>query len=318
MKRKFEKIKIGISGCLLGQNVRHNGGHKRNRYCTDQLSKWFDFQPACPEMAIGMSAPRPALRLIGDPLQPRMVESDNQENDYTDKMQDWSSQAINSMSQLSGYILADKSPSCGLFRVKCYNDKNHPEHLSRGIFAKALTDQFPLLPVEESGRLNDPQLRENFIMRVFVYRDWQQLMHKPLKPKLLINFWAQYKYLAMAHGQAEYRKIGRLIANLKTRPIDVTAEMFIQQLMQHISKPASRKNHSNVMQHLQGFLKAALPAQDRTELSKLIERYRKGIIPLEVPMTLLRHHFSHQSNPWVELQVYFEPHPQELELASQI
>lgn len=316
-----KRIPVGISACLMGQPVRFNGSHKRSRFCTDTLSEYFDYVSLCPEVAIGMSIPREPIRLVSenssDP-QVRAVGVDDPSTDVTEPLIEYARQQASSQTQLCGYIFMQKSPSCGLFNVKRYLKNGHPEGTTTGVYAKAFTDANPLLPVEEAGRLNDAALRENFLTRVFAYHDWQQFRAGGISARSLIDFHSRYKYLVMAHSLVHYKSMGRTLANLRERKIDDVANEYFSQLMAALAKPASRKMHTNTLMHLQGYLKNFLSSDDKAELTRLIDEYRRGIVPLIVPLTLLKHHLNHHEevDSYARQQVYLDPHPYELGLRN--
>ena len=316
------KIALGISACVMGEQVRFNGGHKRSRFCTDELSKYFDFKPVCPEVAIGMGVPRQPIRLLGKSAQdnaPRAVGVDTPELDVTEPLLAYADECTKSMPELCGYIFMQKSPSCGLFDVKRYLPNGHPEGKVKGLFAGRILENNPLLPVEEAGRLNDAALRENFMVRVFTYHDWHDFLTQPLTPKRLINFHSRYKYLIMAHSTSFYKQMGQLLADLST-DIEEKAHAYFQLLMTSLAKPATRKTHTNTLMHLQGYLKKVLSPADKQELADIILRYHEGVIPLIVPLTLLKHHLNHQEglSDYARQQVYLNPYPYELGLRNAI
>lgn len=317
------RIPVGISSCLLGEPVRFNGSHKRSRFCTDTLSRYFEFTSVCPEMGIGMPVPRPPIRLVSqnanDP-EVRALGTDNPDLDVTIPLRDYAHQQAARLDQLCGYIFMQKSPSCGLFGVKRYLANGHPEGTAGGVYATELQRLLPLVPMEEAGRLNDDTLRENFMVRVFTLHDWRQFRAQPLTANGLINFHSRYKYLVMAHSVAQYKTIGRLLADLRSRALEDIADDYILALMTALAKPASRKSHTNTLQHLQGYLRHHLDSGDREELTDLIGQYRQGIVPLIVPLTLLKHHLAHSQDVsvYARNQVYLNPHPYELGLRNAI
>ena len=318
-----DRIPVGISACLMGQAVRFNGSHKRSRFCTDTLSQYFDFVSICPEVAIGMGTPREPIRLVSEHAADnnvRAVGVTDSSIDVTDALAEYGARQAQQQQQLCGYIFMQKSPSCGLFGVKRYLPNGHPEGSTRGIYADAFCKAHPLLPVEEAGRLNDAALRENFMTRVFAYHDWQQFQAVGISRKGLISFHSRYKYLVMAHSMLHYKSMGRLLANLREGNLKVLAQDYFVQLMTALAKPASRKMHTNTLMHLQGYLKQLISASDKAELSEIINQYRQGIIPLVVPLTLLKHHLNRygESNQYACQQVYLNPHPYELGLRNAI
>ncbi|WP_217474145.1 YbgA family protein [Stutzerimonas stutzeri] len=312
-------IKVGISACLLGKPVRFNGGHKESRLCSETLARHFEFVPVCPEVAIGLGTPRQPIRLVGDPDQPRAVGSVNAELDVTDALTAYGNQVAAELQDICGFILMQKSPSCGMERVKVYQASGHPiEGGGSGLFARALMQAQPDLPIEEDGRLNDPVLRENFLTRIFAYAEWQRLLASGLTCKALVEFHSRYKYQLMATDPVQYKALGRLVATVGKQPLEQFAPTYFSQLMVALKKTASRGTHSNVLQHLSGYLKRDLGTQDKQELQRLIDQYREGVVPLVVPMTLLKHHFRRHPDRYVATQVYLQPHPEDLSLRNGI
>lgn len=315
----FPRVKIGVSSCLLGQEVRFNGGHKRDGFVVGGLARFVDYVPVCPEVAIGLGVPRPTIRLVGDPEQPRAVGSDDPDRDVTQRLADFAAGQVPSLGGIHGYILKKDSPSCGMERVKVYSPKGGAaQRKGVGIYARVLMGRLPLLPVEEEGRLNDPVLRENFLTRVFVYERWQRLLAAGLTRGALIGFHSDHKYLAMAHSQAAYRRMGQLLSDLKNADMEAVAPMYIAELMAALQRRVNRKRHVNVLQHMMGYLKRRIDGGDKAELAESIESYRRGEVPLVVPVTLLRHYFRRNPDPYMERQVYLRPHPDELSLRNAI
>jgi len=312
----MEKIPVGISSCLLGAEVRYDGGHKRDPYINGTLGQYFEFVPVCPELAIGMGVPRAPIRLVGDPQRPRARGVKDSSRDVTDALEDYGRRMGGELTAICGYILKRGSPSCGMERVKVYSETGMPAGAGSGIYARTFMARQPLLPVEEEGRLGDPVLRENFVARVFVYHRWQQLVAAGLTPARLIDFHACHKLTVMSHSQAAYRRLGRLVAEAGTRELAELAQAYVSELMTALRRRATPKQHVNVMQHLMGYLKKYLDAADKAELLDTLEAYRRGELPLIVPITLLRHHFRRHPHPYVERQYYLSPHPRELMLRN--
>lgn len=313
------KIRVGISSCLLGEEVRYNGGHKRSHLCTRELARYFDFVSVCPEVGIGMGVPRKPVRLVGNPENPSAVEVDNPAHDVTSALRDYARAKAGELHDLSGYIFIKGSPSCGLFRVKVYNEKGNPvEATGRGIYAGVITDSLPLLPVEEAGRLQDAVLKENFISRVYAYHNFYLLKQDGLTAKKLIDFHSRYKYTLMAHNPQSYSPLGRMLSDAGNQdPLELGTRYF-GKLMEALEKKASRKSNTNVLQHLQGYLKNALSREEKEKLGEVIEQYRQGIIPLIVPVTLLKNHFHVHPDPYIAAQSYLQPYPEDLGLRNAI
>jgi uncharacterized protein YbgA (DUF1722 family)/uncharacterized protein YbbK (DUF523 family) len=312
------KIPVGISACLLGLEVRHDKGHKHSRYCTGVLSRYFQFRSLCPEMGAGLSAPRKAMHLAEQGGELRMITTDGR-RDYTDLMQDFITRTMPSLAPLRGYILMAKSPSCGMERIRVYNDDGNVQHRdASGLFAAALQTHYPLMPLEEEGRLNDDTLRENFIERVFLYDDWCQLREQGLTAQRLIDFHSRHKFQLLAHCQKTYRQLGPLLSDLKSRPLEDIAEEYIQALMVAMKKRVSRGAHVNTLQHLAGFLREGLSDTDRALINEQIEAYLREEVPLIVPMTLLRGGMRKVPQPYLEKQGYLSPYPDDLGLRNRV
>jgi uncharacterized protein YbgA (DUF1722 family)/uncharacterized protein YbbK (DUF523 family) len=313
----MEKILVGISSCLLGNQVRYDGGHKYHSYIEHTLGNYFNFRAFCPEMEAGMGVPRPAVHLRETVDGIRCVGVKDHDWDVTEDLRRASQQQTNWLDDLCGYILKKDSPSCGMERVKVYANEI-PVKNGVGVFAEFLQKQYPALPLEEEGRLGDPALRENFIQRVFVRERWRQLNQEPLTVHGLMVFHSRHKLIAMSHDQNQAREIGRLIAELNSRDINNQAQTYLLALMSCLKVVATRGNHVNVLQHIQGYLKHKLDGDDKQELVATIEEYRLGRVPLVVPLTLLRHHFRKQPDPFIDASYYLSPHPAELSLLNEI
>jgi len=313
-----KKIRVGISACLLGEEVRFDGGHKRDAYITGTLGQFFEFVPVCPEAAVGLGIPRQPIRLVKVGAGIRAVGTKDPRLDPTDALADYGRETADRLAGISGYILKNNSPSCGMERVRVYNDKGMPERNGRGIYAAAVMEALPLLPVEEEGRLGDPVLRDNFVERVFVYQRWQALAEAGITARGLVDFHSDHKYLVMAHSQSAYRELGRMVADAGAADIQELADRYLSRFMKALAKPATPRQHVNVLQHLSGYLKDHLDAGDRAELLETIMQYREGLLPLIVPITLLKHHFRRHPHPYVERQHYLSPHPKELMLRNRI
>jgi len=317
-------IKVGVSACLLGQEVRYNGSHKRSRYIQDVLSEYFDFLPLCPEMGIGMGVPRKPIRLITtsgnneEGIEAALSEDNNVR--FTEALKQYAHTQAKHLTDASGYIFMQKSPSCGYTRVKLYHENGNPLEVAQGIYAAELDKVLPLMPKEEAGRLSDPMIRENFITRVMAYHDWQNNVAYELTAKTLLDFHVRYKYLLMAHHVKSYQSLGQLLSNLKARPLGDIAHDYITQFMDALKHIANRKKNSNVLQHLQGYLKNNLSKDEKQEMHNLVHQYRTGLIPIVVPLTLLNHHINKHTNDenYLRKQMYLNPHPFELGLRNAI
>jgi uncharacterized protein YbgA (DUF1722 family)/uncharacterized protein YbbK (DUF523 family) len=313
----MNKIPLGVSQCLLGEPVRYDGSHKRTRYLTDVLSKYVDYRPVCPEMAIGLGVPRKPIRLIVTDRQDRIRGVENPALDVTDALVQEAEQAVAQMSDICGYVFMQNSPSCGVFSLKRYGENGHSiDSRGRGAYAKRFIELMPLIPVEEAGRLIDAALRENFITRIFALHDWRQSVASAPSAKKIIEFYSRYKYQVMAHHVPSYFLIGKFLANLSNKSIDDIAQEFISLLMAALGHHASRKGNTNAMMHLRGYLKLHINSQEKQELGHLIESYTKGFVPLVVPLTLLKHHLMTLDNPYLKQQTFWSPHPDDLGLRN--
>ena len=315
-KADVSKIAIGISSCLLGAEVRYDGGHKNDAYINGTLSEYFTFFPVCPEVGVGLGVPREPIRLVQQHGSVHVLGTHNPSLDVTEALQHYGREMATALTNISGYIFKRGSPSCGMQRVKVYAENGHPLTTGSGAYAEAFMCAQPLLPCEEEGRLGDPVLRENFIVRVFVYNRWRQLLQSGLSPASLVDFHSAHKYLIMAHNQAAYRRMGQLVATAGTRPLDELARVYAGELMTALKRRATRQQHVNVLQHLMGYVSRKIDSEDRAELVDVIGQYYQGLVPLIVPITLLKHHFRRHPDPYLERQVYLNPHPKELMLRN--
>ncbi|WP_028580162.1 YbgA family protein [Desulfogranum japonicum] len=311
-----EKIIIGISSCLLGNQVRYDGGHKRDRYITDTLGNFFEFVPVCPEVECGLPIPREAMRLIGDPQTPRLV-TNKSGVDHTEKMQSWAKKRVEQLASenLCGFIFKSKSPSSGMERVKVYDTNNVPQSVGVGLFAQIFMDRFPLLPVEEEGRLHDLKLRENFIESVFVYRRWRDTV-SDFTPQKLVTFHTDHKLLLRAHSEKHYRELGRIAAKAGSDAPKELLAAYQDTLMACMKLKPTVKKHVNVLMHMMGYFKKLLSSDEKQELLEIIEQFRNQHIPLIVPITLFNHYVRKYNEQYLMQQHYLTPHPTELKLRN--
>jgi len=313
------ELRLGVSSCLLGTKVRFDGGHKRDRFLTDLLGDFVEWVPVCPEVESGMSTPRPALRLVRESGSLKMRETASGA-DHTKRMESYASRRVRALQQLAlhGYVLKKDSPSCGMTRVKVYAEGAMPSRDGRGFFAEALIEAFPNLPVEEEGRLNDAKLRENFIERVFAYARLRELFRGRWTKGQVVAFHTAHKLQLMAHNPVAYRELGRLVASQARVERSRFRERYESDFMAALTHLASRGRNANVLQHAAGPLKEKLGSPSRRELDELIHDYRKGLVPLVVPLTLIRHHVREHETEYLEGQVFLEPHPKELMLRNHV
>jgi uncharacterized protein YbgA (DUF1722 family)/uncharacterized protein YbbK (DUF523 family) len=319
-RAKEPTIRLGVSTCLLGEQVRYDGGHKLDRYLVNTLGLYVEWVPVCPEVEIGLSTPRESMRLVGDPEAPRLI-APKSGRDYTETMQSWARERLEELAavKLHGFIFKKDSPSSGLFRVRVYDQNGMPRRIGTGIFPREVMSRLPLLPLEEEGRLHDMRLRENFIERIFVYYSWTHLLEEDPTPGRLVQFHTAHKLTLMAHSPSHYQEMGRLVAQAGSLPWEEIKEKYGRLLMEGLEVLGTPGKHTNVLQHLMGFLKDALSKEDKAELLDLIEDYRQGLVPLIVPLTLLQHHLRRHPVPdWVHQQVYLGPYPKELMLRNHV
>ncbi len=314
-----EKIKIGISTCLLGENVRYDGGHKRDNYLVNILGRYVEFIPVCPEVECGMSIPREAMRLVGKRESPRLITRQTG-IDVTDKMTSWIPGRLKQLEkeELCGFIFQHSSPSSGMERIKVYNEKGMPEKKGVGIFARAFMDHFPKIPVEDDGRMHDPVLRENFIQRIFIIKRWKDLIKTGMTKNGLIEFHTTHKLLLMSHSPEKLRKLGKITAEVSLNPLDQIYESYHNELVETINLKSTVKKHTNVLQHIAGYFKKQLTSDEKQEVVELIESYHSRIVPLIVPITLLNHFVRKYNEPYLKKQYYLHPHPDELALRNHV
>jgi uncharacterized protein YbgA (DUF1722 family)/uncharacterized protein YbbK (DUF523 family) len=310
-------LRLGVSRCLLGDEVRFDGGHKQDRFLTDVLSRYVEWVPVCPEVEAGLGTPREAMRLVGNPRDPRLM-SITSKHDHTDAMETLIEERLDSLGKLdlSGFVFKKGSPSCGVERVRVYTEKGMPSHSGIGIFAKAFTEQFPLIPVEEEGRLCDPALRENFIERVFCYRRFQELVHNGVTRQALIRFHTIHKYLLLAHSQQHYETMGRLVGQVEHYRLKELTSKYGEHFMKALMMKATVRKHVNVLQHIVGYFKSRLTTHEKVELLGVIADYHRGLTPLIVPLTLVKHYVQILDVGYIRDQVYLNPHPKELMLRN--
>lgn len=315
----MEKIKLGISSCLLGNHVRYDGGHKLDRFLTDTLGKYVDYVPVCPEVECGLSIPRPSMRLEGHPDAPRLIVTSTRA-DLTDLMEAWAKNRVVELEKegLCGFIFKSDSPSSGMERVKVYNEKSMPIKNGVGLFAAVFMKHFPLLPVEDEGRLHDPGLRENFIERIFALKRWRETLSSKNFKKSLIDFHTKHKLLILAHSAKHYQIMGKLVAAQKNFSVKDIQKRYQDLLLEALKIKATPAKHVNVLQHMMGYFKEQLSADEKKELLDLIHAYREEYIPLIVPVTLISHYVRKYDEPYLKDQVYLNPHPAELQLRNHV
>lgn len=245
-----DKIKLGISSCLLGQSVRYDGGHKYDAYINGTLGDYFDFIPVCPEVAIGLPVPRPPIRLMQQGGVIRVVGVEDASVDVTEKLHAYGKEIAVQLEPISGYIFKARSPSCGLRGVRVYDEKGRISGSASGAFAYSLGKKLPLLPMEEEGRLGDARLRDNFLLRVVVYQRWQQMLADGLMIATLQSFHADHQSLVMAHNKAAYKRMGKMLADIDGDNVKVVSCLYMEELMTALKRPARNDQYRNVLHKL--------------------------------------------------------------------
>jgi uncharacterized protein YbgA (DUF1722 family)/uncharacterized protein YbbK (DUF523 family) len=314
-----QKIKLGISSCLLGEQVRFDGAHAWDRYLTDTLGKYLEFVPVCPEVECGLGVPREPMRLVGDPATPRLVTV-RTGVDHTERLVDWARKRVVALEGegLCGFIFKSRSPSSGMERVKVYNEKGVPVKQGVGIFARIFMEHFPLLPVEDEGRLHDPNLRENFIESIFALQRWREMLAQKTGLGGLGAFHTRHKLLILSHSPKHYRALGKLVARSREMPIKELSSQYEALLIEALRLKATAKKHTNVLYHLLGFFKKQLSGDEKQEMLELIDAYYQGLVPLIVPVTLINHYVRKYGQPYLGEQYYLTPHPLELTLRNHV
>ena len=312
-------LRLGISRCLLGEEVRFDGGHRRDTFLTEVLGHYVEWFPVCPEVEAGLGIPREAMRLVGDPQNPRLVTIKSG-TDHTLALETMTTNRIEELKELdlSGYVFKKGSPSCGVERVRIYNEHGKASRNGVGLFARAFIEQFPLIPVEEEGRLCDPRLRENFIERVFCYRRWQDLVQSGVTRQTLMQFHTIHKYLLLAHHPQQCEVLGRLIGHTPRHRLKELTHRYGELFMKTLAVKTTVRKHVNVLQHILGYFKERLGAHERAELLGLIGDYHHGLTPLIVPLTLIKHYAQLFDLSYIREQVYLNPHPKELMLRNHV
>jgi uncharacterized protein YbgA (DUF1722 family)/uncharacterized protein YbbK (DUF523 family) len=312
----MEKIKLGISTCLLGEKVRYDGGHKWDHFLTDTLGQYVEYVPVCPEVECGFGIPREPFRLVGDFQRPHLVTS-RTNHDHTERMLQWAKRRVMELKRenLCGFIFKSGSPSSGMERVKVYDANGIPAKNGVGIFARVFMEHFPLLPVEDDGRLKDPKIRENFIERIFTLERWRRVGEGM---RNLIAFHTQHKLLILSHSPKHYQMMGRLVAWSKEIPWKDVVKEYERLLLEALSLKTTAKKNANVLQHVMGYFKGELSADEKKELQEIIDLYRQGTVPLIVPITLLNHYVRKYDQPYLKDQCYLHPHPIELQLRNHV
>jgi len=313
----MEKTRVGISSCLLGEKVRYDGGHKWDRYLTETLGRYFEWVPVCPEVEYGLPIPREAMRLVGDPEAPRLVTL-RTAIDHTQGMLEWAGRRVKELERegLCGFIFKSRSPSSGLKGVKVYTEAGMPSHRGVGLFARAFTERFPLMPVEDDGRLQDPTLRENFIERIFAFKRWREFEGRGGSLRDLVDFHTDHKLLILSHSPRHYSSLRKLVAQGKKYGLERLRSEYLKLLMEGLGLIATVKKNTNVLQHMMGYFKRQLSADEKQELSEVIQSYHDSLAPLIVPIVLIQHYVRKYGEPYLKRQLYLKPHPAEMMLRN--
>jgi len=319
---KSDRPQIGISSCLLGNPVRFDGGHKNNKFIVESLQQHMNLIAICPEAEAGFGIPRPAIQLRNEDKTAktqniRLVVSRDSAQDLTGQMNRYISSKMPALSDLDGFIFKKNSPSCGLFRVPVVmGDSGYRSKDGVGLFAAAFNQRYPLIPVEEEGRLNDKVLRENFFERVYAYRRWRLIPDAQENLQEFYKFHSRHKLMLMARGGSYYQELGQMVAGTTIRDLPKRREAYIQRFMQIMSMTSRRGREVNVLLHIMGYLKKTLNQGDKQELLSVFEAYRQNQIPLITPITLLRHYLRQYPHTYINQQHYLKPYPEQLALRS--
>lgn len=317
--RSDAPIRIGVSACLLGQPVRFDGGHKHDPFLTGLLGRFVEWVPVCPEDEAGFGTPRESMRLVraGGEVSLVTVRS---KVDLTRRMTAFARTRAAALAreELCGFVFKKDSPTCGLLRVKVYDPHGSPARTGQGLFAGAIVDACPDLPVEEEGRLSDPRLRDAFVERVFAYARLRALFNSRWTVASLVAFHSAEKLIVMAHHPAAYRSLGRLVADARSLDRADLERRYRSEFMAALGHLATPGRHANVLQHMAGYLKRQLDPASKAELHAAIDEYRRGLLPLIVPVTLLRHHVRVHEVAYLAGQHYLQPHPRELMLRNHV
>lgn len=315
----MEKIRIGIASCLLGNEVRWNGGHKLDRFLRDELGPYVDWVPVCPEVECGMPIPRETVHLVGDPALPRLVGTKSAK-DWTETMQVWGKRRLAQLEAegLCGYVFKHGSPSSGMRGIKVWQENGQPLYSGTGLWARMMMDHFPSLPFEDDGRLHDPGIRENFIIRVFTLQRWRGMLAAGPTRGALVDFHTRHKLLIRVHSEPLYRELGTLVAHAAERDLALVLEDYAALLSRALTLRATIKKNVNALTHCVGHFKKLLSADEKQELLEVIGHYSRGLTPLIVPMTLLNHYVRKYQEPYLAGQWYLNPHPFELKLRNHV
>ena len=312
-------IKIGISSCLLGNNVRYDGGNRLDGFLKDTLGMFVEYVPVCPEAECGLGIPRAPMRLEGNIGDPGLIVIETGKN-ITKKMKQWATMRVREIKKedLCGFILKSRSPSCGIELVKVFEEKGIPALKGTGLFAKQFINTFPLIPVEDEGRLHDPELRKNFLDRIFTLRRWRDTTKGKRTPGKLVKFHSENKLLFFAHSEKHYRLMGKIAAGAGKNKIEEVYRAYEEAMFEALKLRTTPDKHTNVLMHMMGYFKKVLSADEKKELLEKINEYKNGFIPLIVPVTLINHYVRKFDEQYLKNQTYLNPHPIELKLRNHV
>ncbi len=312
-----DKPRIGISTCLLGENVRYDGDHARDGFLTDTFGRFVEWVPVCPEAETGLGVPREPIHLVGDPESSRLVTVKTGV-DVTAGMKRWAKRRLKELEgeNLVGYVFKSRSPSCGIERVKVFDGREAPRRVGTGIWARAFMDRFPLLPVEDEEKLRDPRIRENFIECVFCLRRYRDAMRPRRSRGALVRFHAEHEFQIMAHSLSLQKEMGRLLASARERNLAELCVEYEAVLVRALRLPATARKNADVLRHALGHLRRMLTADEKREMLDVISECRRGFLPLIVPVTMLAHHARRHDEPHLASQTYLSPDPVELRLRN--
>jgi uncharacterized protein YbgA (DUF1722 family)/uncharacterized protein YbbK (DUF523 family) len=315
-----DRVKILVSACLLGEKVRYDGGHKRDLFLNETLGPFVEWVRVCPETDCGLPVPREAMRLVGNPAHPRLV-TNRTGIDHTERMERWAKARLEELSglDLCGYICKKDSPSSGMERVKVYGGADAiPARAGAGVFTRMFMERFPRTPVEEEGRLTDPVLREMFVERVFCLRRFRDLLARPLSRGALVDFHTDHKLLLLSHDRDHYEEMGRLVAGAKILPIGILYQKYEEIFMAALAHKATPKKCADVLSHMMGYFRKILSSDEKKEMIYVIDQYRRRLVPLVVPVTLIQHYVRKYDVAYLARQVFLHPHPAELMLRNHV
>ncbi len=310
------KLRVGVSSCLLGRKVRWDGEHRRDAFVADVLGPFVEWVPVCPELEIGMGVPREPVRLLGAAAEPRLVGVESG-TDHTAAMLRFAEGRVRELERLGldGFVTKKDSPSCGMKRVRIWPaEGGAPRREGVGAFARVLMARMPLLPVEEERRLGDQAARESFVERIFAHARWRNAIERGMRRGDLVRFHAAHELTLLSHGSAAHRRLGALVESTEGRSVAKAVEAYGRGFMEALRHPATRSRHASVLRHVLGRIRRALAPADEIELAEAISDFARGLVPLAVPLTLVRHHARREGIEWLAGQTYLDPDPRELML----